>query len=282
MLCWMNGEYIDSSQLLISPFDHGFLYGLGFFETFRTYEGKAPFLQEHIERLEKALQHFHIHMPYTIKEVQTVIERLNEASGGDGYFRLNVSAGAHEIGLQPTSYNKPTVILFRKPLPERPRGKERRGVWLKTPRNTAEGVQRFKSHHYGNNVLARFEVPNLADYEGFFLTEDGFVAEGITSNIFWVKNDILYTPSLATGILGGITRNAIISTAMSIGFVVKEGSYTPASLEQADECFVTNAVQELVPIDQIGQVIFKGNTGPVYNRLHDMYLTQIFQRIKGE
>ena len=282
MLCWMNGEYIDSSQLLISPFDHGFLYGLGFFETFRTYEGKAPFLQEHIERLEKALQHFHIHMPYTIKEVQTVIERLNEASGGDGYFRLNVSAGPHEIGLQPSSYTEPTVILFRKPLLERPRGKERQGVWLKTPRNTAEGVQRFKSHHYGNNVLARFEVPNLADYEGFFLTEDGFVAEGITSNIFWVKNDILYTPSLGTGILGGITRNAVISIAASLGFIVKEGSYTPATLEQAEECFVTNAVQELVPIDRIGNVIFKGNTGPVYNRLHDTYLAQIFQRIKGE
>lgn len=282
MLCWMNGEYIDSSQLLISPFDHGFLYGLGFFETFRTYEGKAPFLQEHIERLVKALQHFHIHMPYTIKEVQTVIERLNEATGGDGYFRLNVSAGPHEIGLQPASYTEPTVILFRKPLLERPRGKERQGVWLKTPRNTAEGVQRFKSHHYGNNVLARFEVPNLADYEGFFLTEEGFVAEGITSNIFWVKNDILYTPSLGTGILGGITRNAVISIAASLGFIVKEGSYTPAALEQAEECFVTNAVQELVPIDRIGNVIFKGNTGPVYNRLHDTYLAQIFQRIKGE
>lgn len=276
MLCWMNGEYIDSTEILISPFDHGFLYGVGFFETFRTYEGKVPFLQEHLERLETALHHFHIHMPYTIKEFRTVIERLNEAVGGEGYFRLNVSAGPHEIGLQPTSYTEPTVILFRKPLLERPRGKNKEAIWLKTPRNTAESTNRFKSHHYGNNVLARFEVPNLADYEGFFLTKDGFVAEGITSNIFWAKNDILYTPSLSTGILGGITRGAVMDIAASLGIIVKEGNYKSAALEQAEECFVTNAVQELVPIDRIGGVIFEGHTGPVYNRLHDAYLAQIF------
>lgn len=282
MLCWMNGEYIDSSQLRISPFDHGFLYGLGFFETFRTYEGKAPFLPEHMKRLETALQHFHIQLPYTMEELQVVIERLNEASGGDGYFRLNVSAGPHDIGLQPTDYTEPTVILFRKPLSERPRGKTKEGIWLETSRNTAEGVHRFKSHHYGNNVLARFEVPNLADYEGIFLTEEGFVAEGITSNIFWVKHDILYTPSLTIGILGGITRNSVMAIATGLGLTVKEGEYKAAVLEQAEECFVTNAVQELVPIGQIGSTVFKGTEGPVYNRLHDAYSAQILQRIKGE
>lgn len=282
MLCWIDGEYLDSSQLRISPFDHGFLYGLGFFETFRTYEGEAPFLQEHMKRLEKALQYFHIHMPYPVEELRTVIKRLNESSDGDGYFRLNVSAGPHDIGLQPTNYTEPTVILFRKPLLERPRGKGKEGIWLETLRNTAEGVYRFKSHHYGNNVLARFEVPNLADYEGFFLTEDGFVAEGITSNVFWVKNDILYTPSLETGILGGITRSSVMSLAADLGVTVEEGKYKPWALEQAEECFVTNAVQELVPIERIGSAIFKGSAGRVYNRLHDAYIAQILQRIKGE
>ena len=64
---------------------------------------------------------------------------------------------------------------------------------------------RYKCHHYANNIQARFEV-NLAIHEGFFLTETDFIAEGITSNVFWVKDGILYTPSLATGIFAGITR----------------------------------------------------------------------------
>lgn len=131
-------------------------------------------------------------------------------------------------------------------------------------------------------MLARFEVPNLADYEGFFLTETGFIAEGITSNIFWLKDDILYTPSLDTGILGGITRKQVIQLAKKLGFIVKEGMYKAAELEQADECFVTNAVQELVPIYKIGDNMFKGAAGQAYQKLHETYVDEILQRIKGE
>ena len=282
MLCWMNGHYVESEALRISPFDHGFLYGLGFFETFRTYDGHVPFFEDHYHRLMEALRHSHIDMPYTIADFKQVIETLNKEAQGDGYFRLNVSAGVHDIGLQPTSYDKPNVIVFRKPLTERPRGKEKQAIWLKTPRNTAEGMLRFKSHHYGNNVLARFEVPNLADYEGFFLTEASFIAEGITSNIFWVKDDILYTPSLETGILGGITRKQVIQLAENVGLIVKEGMYKAAALEQAAECFVTNAVQELVPIDKLGNTMFQGAAGQVYQKLHEAYIAEILQRIKGE
>ncbi|WP_249686102.1 aminotransferase class IV, partial [Bacillus velezensis] len=69
--------------------------------------------------------------------------------------------------------------------------------------NTPEQGLRVKSHHYGNNVLGRFEMLSLPQQEGFFLTEQGYAAEGLTSNVFWVNNDILYTPSLETGILPG-------------------------------------------------------------------------------
>ncbi len=101
--------------------------------------------------------------------------------------------------------------MFRKPLLQIPRGKEKEAVWLKTPRNTPEQQKRYKSHHYGNNVLARLEVPSLAGHEGFLQTQSGFIAEGITSNIFWVKDGILYTPSIKTGILPGITRKMVIT-----------------------------------------------------------------------
>ena len=62
MQCWMNGEYVAASDLRISPFDHGFLYGLGFFETFRTYEGKTLFFEKHMERLLAALEPY----PYAL------------------------------------------------------------------------------------------------------------------------------------------------------------------------------------------------------------------------
>ena len=118
-----------------------------------------------------------------------------------------------------------------------------------------------------NNIQARFEVESLATHEGIFLTAEGFVAEGITSNVFWVKDGKIYTPSLATGILAGITREWILHN-----FEVEEGLFTKDVLEAADEVFITNAVQEIVPIKEIDGKQFLGNQGPVYKALHNAYV----------
>lgn len=279
MLCWMNGQYIDEHELKISPFDHGFLYGLGFFETFRTYEGKAVYLQQHFNRLIEALKEYRIHFPYTIQDIEEVIEKLNAQDGNEGYFRLNVSAGVHPIGLAPSEYTEPTIILFRKELPKMVRGTEKEAVWLKTARNSPEQQTRYKSHHYGNNVRARLELTSLANEEGFFTDKNGVVAEGITSNIFWIKDGILYTPSTRLGILPGITRAIVIRMAKELTIPVREGSFMTWELEQADECFVTTAVQELVPISHIGKIRFAGSEGRLYKKLHTAYLQKIVMHL---
>lgn len=270
MDAWKDGTFYQADELVVSAYDHGFLYGLGFFETFRTYNGKVFLWDAHWNRLCRALSDFRIAIPYEEHELLAAIEALTEANNGvDGYFRLNVSAGVHDIGLQPSDYKKSTVILYRKALQVAPRGTEKSGVWLETVRNTPESRIRHKSHHYANNVQARFEVESLAACEGFFLTSEGFVAEGITSNIFWVINGKMYTPSLETGILAGTTREWVMNCS---GFETQEGFFTKEVLEKADEVFITNAIQEIIPIKQVGSSNFLGNTGPVYQALHDAYI----------
>lgn len=282
MLCWMNGQYIEDTELKISPFDHGFLYGLGFFETFRTYNGKPAFLQEHLERLHGALATYRIDFPYSLDEVAKVVAQLNDvAEDEDGYFRVNVSAGVHDIGLAPSEYKAPTIIIFRKKLPPSTRGKEKDAVILKIARNEPESGKRYKGHHYGNNVLARMELPSLAAHEGIFLTAAGCVAEGITSNVFWVKNDIIYTPSLDAGILPGITRGWLINYLRQQGYALEEGLFPAEQLLHADECFITNAVQELVPIKQLESVKLLGEAGPVYAKLHTTYIEELQRRVQG-
>lgn len=275
MDAWKDGRLYRAGELVVSAYDHGFLYGLGFFETFRTYNGKVFLWDAHWNRLCRALSDFRIAMPYEEQELLSAVEALTEANNGqDGYFRLNISAGAHDIGLQPSLYKKPTVILYRKALQMAPRGTAKSAVWLETVRNSPESGIRHKSHHYANNVHARFEVESLASCEGFFLTVEGFIAEGITSNIFWSTNGKLYTPSLETGILAGTTREWVMNCSL---FVVEEGFYVKEVLETADEVFITNAVQEIVPIKQLGTTGFLGNAGPVYKALHDAYTRCIKQ-----
>lgn len=274
----MNGEYLKAEDLRISPFDHGFLYGLGFFETFRTYGDKVFEWDMHMERLHAALSQYHIHLAYSSEALLEVVQHLNKQSNGqDGYFRLNVSAGEHGIGLQPAEYKQPNVIVFRKELPSAPRGTEKNVQWLETPRNTPEKGVRVKSHHYGNNVLGRFEMPSLAQQEGLFLTRDGYVAEGVTSNVFWVKNDILYTPSLDTGILPGIIRGWVIKKASSLGIYVKEGLFAKEDVENSTECFITNSIQELVPIRKLANKQLLGKEGPIYSSIHEAFIKEVEQ-----
>jgi len=273
MDAWKNGSLYVAKDLTISPYDHGFLYGLGFFETFRTYGGRVFLWDEHWKRLSKALEEYRIFIPYKEQDIIDAIQQLYEANNSeDGYYRLNVSAGGVDIGLQPSSYQEPTVIVFRKPLAVPERGTEKAAVWLNTRRNSPESSVRHKSHHFANNVFARLELDSLVNKEGFFLTEKGFVAEGITSNIFWAKEGKLYTPSLESGILPGITRDWILKNAK---IEVEIGLYSKEELESADEVFITNAIQELVPIRAIGTNVFEGNQGTVYRELHTLYIASI-------
>lgn len=271
MWCFHNGMYVKAEDLRISPFDHGYLYGLGVFETLRTYDGKPFLWHAHFTRMQEALSVYHIQLPYTEQELHDVIMELNVRNGGDdGYFRVNVSAGEAGIGLAKTTYDEPTVIIFRKPLELPPRGTEKNAVWLDTVRNSPEQHTRFKSHHYANNIVARFEVPSLASLEGFFLNDQGYVAEGITSNIFWVTDGIIYTPALSTGILPGITRAHVMTLAPVI-----EGTFTKEDMLRADECFITTSIQELIPIRAVGDKQFAGSDGSVYQALHARYIETI-------
>ncbi|PIC75775.1 4-amino-4-deoxychorismate lyase [Sporosarcina sp. P19] len=280
MICWINGKQVVAEELQISPFDHGFLYGLGFFETFRTYEGRVFLYNSHMIRLRSALADYRIEMRYSDEEILSAIHSLYKENGyEDGYYRLNVSAGVHNIGLAPTQYEQPNVLIFQKSLHLPPVHTEKDGVWLATTRNEPESVVRHKSHQYANNVKGRLELTSLKETEGLFVTSDGYVAEGITSNVFWVKQGQLYTPSLETGILPGTTRAFVIEMAREIGLPIHEGLYMQDELESADEVFITNAIQELVPIRQVGEVLFSGKEGSVYQRLHAGY-RQAVNRMK--
>lgn len=270
MWCWKDDVFVQDHELMISPFDHGFLYGIGFFETFRTYNGEPFLFEEHMARLRAALAEYKITLPYSNEQLKEVIYELTSRSDRrEGYFRLNVSAGNEGLGLQASVYDNPTVIIFRKELTAGP--VEKNACILKTVRSMPEQTQRYKSHHYANNILARQEVPSLQHIEGIFLNEKGFICEGITSNIFWVRDDCLFTPSINTGILNGITRQFVIKLANNLNLAVTEGEFLVDELRKADECFVTTSIQEIIPIRQLDQTIFAGSAGTIYKKLHHQY-----------
>jgi 4-amino-4-deoxychorismate lyase len=273
MFVYLNGRLVPKEEALISAYDHGYLYGVGLFETFRVYDGHIFLLDDHLQRLNDGLSSLLIEKSFTKEEVEGAISQLLKANGfQNAYIRLNVSAGLGEIGLTVDPYIEPTVIIYSKPLP--PPGSEifeKRAQLLKIARNTPEGTYRLKSHHFLNNILAKREIGNRMDVEGIFLTAEGYLAEGVVSNLFWVKDRTVFTPSIKTGILNGITRQFVIQLVEQKGMNVEEGFFKPEVLNDVDELFITNSIQEVVGISQWNEQVYPGKEGSLTVYLHEQY-----------
>ncbi|WP_375104440.1 aminodeoxychorismate lyase [Paenibacillus sp. RS8] len=251
-----NNDVIDARQAVVSALDHGFLYGIGLFETFRTYGGLPFLLERHLKRMAEGCKELGIPFEQDAEHLQEWIQRVMDKNElKEAYIRYTVTAGEDILGLPADDYRKPNHLLYIKALPKAPdklytEGKELQLLSLR--RNTPEGAVRFKSLHYMNNILAKRELRGYASAsngsEGLMLTEQEIIAEGIVSNIFFIKNNILHTPDISTGILPGITREMVMKLARSAGIRVEEGAYHWEQLKIADEVFLTNSVQEIVPV----------------------------------
>ncbi|MDG0873075.1 aminotransferase class IV [Paenibacillus thiaminolyticus] len=280
-----NGELVPSHQAAVSVMDHGFLYGMSLFETMRTYDGRPFLLERHLNRLAGACEELGIRWTEGAEQAEAHIRAVMAANHlEEAYVRYTVSAGENGFGLPGGDYASPVTIVLVKPLPDVPDALYADGKplqRLRLARNRPEGNRRFKSGHYMNNILAKRE---LAGYEsaalgaeGFMLTAEGWLAEGIVSNLFFLTGRRLCTPNLATGILPGITRGAVLELAADCGLAAEEGLYRWDDLLEADEIFITTSVQELVPItslwDETGQsaVVSGGRIGTSTRALLDAY-----------
>ena len=281
MKLWWNGTIIDETEAVIPITDHGFLYGIGLFETFRTYGGGRAFrLDRHVERLRAGCEELRIaYAPDAEAIREAVMETLRANGLEDGYVRWSVSAGSAPLGLPSAAgYAAPNVIIMAKSLPPENASPKELHL-LKLPRSGPEGgAVRRKSFHYMNNILGKWELAartSSSQAEGLFADGQGTLVEGIVSNVFWAKDGTLFTPSIDTGCLPGITRDVIIELARASGLSVVEGRFGWGRIAGADEAFVTNSVQEATPVgalfDSDGVERARWNAWPIAERLRQAY-----------
>ncbi|MER2109088.1 MAG: aminotransferase class IV [Solibacillus sp.] len=272
MLCWTNGEFVDSAQVMVSPINHGAFFGVNYTEIFRTYNREAVFLESYYAQLCERLKDYYMMMPYSILEIRDVINKLNAQDNKDGAFAIHVTATNPDVFQFDHSYTEMLVIIVRHPVEPILFYREKEAFWLKTIYN-CDSPSVY--------VRASFERSSKS-YEGFFVTKEGVVAAGIRSIIFWVKNDILYTPSLDVGIYPTVPRQLVIRLARVMGYQVQEGVYLNYELEQADECFIVSPLDDIVPIRRLGDVIFAGEAGLLYERLYHAYGHEISQQLRRD
>ena len=286
MKIFLDGKLCNERDAKVSVFDHGLLYGDGIFEGIRAYNGRVFKLKEHIDRLFYSAKAILLEIPMSHAELmKATIDTIRANKLRDAYIRLVVTRGVGNLGLNPRSCPKPSVIIIAGKIQVYPAELYARGmdiVTVPTVRNLHSALNpAIKSLNYLNNILAKIEANNAGVEEAVMLNADGFVAEGTADNIFIIKNGALYTPPLSAGALYGITRGTVIELAESAGMKVSEPNLTRYDLFNADECFLTGTGAEIMPVIKIdGRVIGTGKPGKLSMKLIASY--KELTKVSGE
>ena len=273
-IVYLNGSLMPRSQARISALDYGFLYGFGLFETMRAYGGRVFRLDRHLSRLARSAEV--LGMPIEVLELEgAVMDTLHANKLGDARIRITISIGEGGMVPDPSTCQKPTVLILAadyQPYPEQVYEKGFRAVVSSIRRNSQSPLSRLKSANYLESMLARQEARAAGVDEALCLNDKGLVAEGSMSNIFVVADGTLKTPGQESGILPGITREAVLELALQLGINTLEHDILLDELFQAQEAFLTNSLIEVMPLTELdGKPIGSGKPGALTKRLMAAY-----------
>jgi branched-chain amino acid aminotransferase len=275
-IIYLNGELIPRSQAKLSPFNYGFLYGYGLFETMRSYGGSIFRLDRHLARLHEAAETLGIARELATFDLEKACHDVLKANDlAEARLRLTVTAGEGDIIPNPDTCSGITVfIVARKLVPLPPQSYERgyKAILSSYRRNSRSPLSRLKSTSYLENVLARQEARAAGVDEVVLLNEKGFVAEGSSTNIFLISSQMLITPAIESGALPGITREAVLELAKSMGIMTVVKQAELGELLTAREAFLTNSILEIMPLTRLdNKPIGSGKPGPVTQQLMSSY-----------
>lgn len=280
----VDGELLDATEASVNVRDRGFMYGDAAFETLRVYGGTVLAWDAHADRLEETVETlgFAETLPPRADLHDRIVETLDANALDDAYVKLSVTRGVQPGKLTPDTAVEPTVVVQVKALPRGGTGGE--SVWeepavlqsVKTRRIPDVAVPSdMKTHNYLNGILARLELRKAATDEfradeALMRDTDGYVVEGATSNLFFVDDGVLKTPSAEQPLLPGITRSIVIQLAREEEFPVEDGRYTVDDIREADEAFLSNSTWEIRPIASLdGIEIGSGPMTTLLDRLFD-------------
>ena len=286
---WFNGELIPWDEAQVHVLTHTLHYGLGVFEGIRVYEREdgqsAVFrLREHIERFVGGAKMITLPMEYDVDEIMEACLKVCRSNRLKScYLRPLAFVGEGAIGV--AAMGNPTNVAIAAWPWGAYLGDEglTRGVRIKTSTFVRPHVnsQLHKGKvvgHYVNSILAKREALMDGYDEALLLDVQGYVAECSGENIFAVVNGEIHTPPFGGPLLGGITRNTLLTVAQEMGYTVRSAAITRDVLYMADEVFMCGTAAEVTPVRELDhRMIGTGSPGPITKALQERY----FEIVKG-
>ena len=286
MQIYIDGEWYPRETAKISVFDHGMLYGDGVFEGIRVYNRRIFRLDAHLDRLYASARALALTIPLSQADMAaTVRAAVARNRQEDGYIRLVVTRGAGDLGIDPRSCPKASVIIIVTDIRVYPRELYAGGIKVITSATRQVSHEAFdprvKSLNYLKNILAKIDAQRAGAHEAIMLNSAGYIAECTADNVFVVRAGRLLTPAPQDGALEGITRGAILELAAEANTAAGEARLTRYDVYTADECFVSGTGAELMPVTEAdGRAIGTGTPGPITRQLTEAF--QALVRHEGD
>ena len=245
----INGNFRLASEVAISHLDQAYMLGLGVFETLLWDGEQCLELDQHIERLSNAVGKL-LETQWSSDGVGESIAKLVEKNEILELGRVRITASSVKGELQ-------TVITAEKYQQRTGEVRLRSSPYKVNPDDATTG---YKTTSYANYSHSLKHAHSQGGDESLLLNTSDVLCECATSNIFFVKDERLYTPSLETGCLPGIMRAEVLKIANDRGVKVEQGFYTLPDIQQADSVFITNSLRRIQLVSELDSQEFDSSS----------------------
>ena len=264
----LNGRFDEGPTIAVDPLEPCFAHGHGLFETFRVSDGRAIFLEDHIDRLAGTAELVGLQCPVDAAAVRRQVAEL--------LHRLGFREARVKVHLLGRSDQSSDVLVTAEEVPAVEEFGPLVSVALADERFLGRNpLLGLKTMNYMVNRLAEQEGRERGFGEVVLAGEDGIITEGSRSSVFFVEGGRLLTPSLELPILPGITRQAIVRLAREEGIEVEEGFFPFDRLRDSDEAFLTGSFSGIRPMDRIEDVEMSPCPGQITRQLAAAYRRRI-------
>jgi branched-chain amino acid aminotransferase len=270
---FLNDKLVDVDKACIGISDAGLLYGAGLFETMRCYDGVVFRLEDHLERLFNSAAALMVQNTFEKSFIEEAIYATIQANNiTDARLRLTLTSGAMSESVEK---RVSTLLITATKMQTYPAAYYEKGVLvILSPyrQNPFEPTTGHKSLNYFSRITALGYAHQKNAAEAIWFTIDNRLAEGCISNVFLVKDSVLYTPTLATPVLPGIARKTITQTASENSIKLVEKDLFINDVLAADEIFLTNVIMQVMPITGVEKhTVGDGKVGPMVKELQKKY-----------
>lgn len=241
-----NDEFISSDQPVLTAQNRGFRYGDGLFESMRMCNGKLRFAEEHADRLKAGMKALKIDGgnlldEYFLRQKTAELCRRNKFKE-NVRFRLTVYRDGD--GLYTPAGNKSAYVLEASQLTESGYELNKKGLIVDVYDEMTKHIDKLSNYKTCNSLLyvmaGLYKKQHRLD-ETFILNQNGFLCESLSSNVFVVYNQQIYTPALSEGCIAGVMRGVVMGIAKMNNISLTEAQINPEVLKEAEEVFITNA-----------------------------------------